>query len=129
MRAIMPGAASGSAAVLPVKLWPFVTVSRLVPSWLISASSPAWLEEERPSTATIAATPIAIPSAESAGAQPPRAHADAGDAREVGRAQFRGVSRGGVGGGGARCALTAARVLVDERERRRPACSTVAMTT
>jgi hypothetical protein len=30
------------------------------------ASSPAWLEEERPSTATIAATPIAIPSAESA---------------------------------------------------------------
>ena len=28
-------------------------------------SSPAWLEEDRPSTATIAATPIAIPSAES----------------------------------------------------------------
>ena len=66
MRPIMPGAASGSGTDWPLKFWPVVTSSRLVPSWLISASSPAWLEEESPSTATIAATPIAIPSAESA---------------------------------------------------------------
>ncbi len=66
MRAIIPGAASGSSAVCPKNVCPLVTVSRLVPSLSISASRPAWLEEESPSTATIAATPIAIPSAESA---------------------------------------------------------------
>ena len=65
MRAIMPGAASGSSAVSPKSVWPLVTVSRLVPSRSISASSPACEEAERPSTATIAATPIAMPSAES----------------------------------------------------------------
>ena len=61
----MPGAASGSSAVAPVKVCPLVTVSRLVPSWLISASSAAWEEAARPRTATIAATPIAMPSADS----------------------------------------------------------------
>ena len=66
IRLIIAGAASGNSAVWPKKVWPFATVSRLVPSLSISASSPAWLEEESPSTATIAATPIAIPSAESA---------------------------------------------------------------
>ena len=60
----MPGAASGSSAMSPLKPCPFCTVSRLVPSWAISASSPAWEEADRPSTATIAATPIAIPSAD-----------------------------------------------------------------
>ena len=63
-RAIMPGAAVGSRAVPPVNVCPSWTVSRLVPSLAISASSPAWEEADRPSTATIAATPIAIPSAD-----------------------------------------------------------------
>ena len=66
MRAIIAGATSGSSAVLPAKLWPLVTVRRFVPSLSISSSSPAWLEEDRPSTATIAATPIAIPNADRA---------------------------------------------------------------
>ena len=61
-RAIIAGAGVGSSAVPPVRLCPFWTVSRLVPSWLISASSPAEDDADRPSTATIAATPIAIPS-------------------------------------------------------------------
>ena len=64
-RAIMPGAAAGSSAFWPVKVCPLVTVSRLVPSCWISASSAAEEEAARPSTATIAATPIAMPSAES----------------------------------------------------------------
>ena len=62
----MPGEASGSSAVWPVMVCPLVAVSRLVPSLAISASSPAWEEAARPSTATIAATPIAMPSADSA---------------------------------------------------------------
>ena len=66
MRPIMDGAAIGSSTVPPVTLWPLLTVSRLVPSWLISASRPAWEDADRPSTATIAATPIAIPRADSA---------------------------------------------------------------
>src|SRR5215468_1188186 len=61
---IIAGAALGSSAVPPVRLCPFCAVSRLVPSLLISASSPACEEADRPSTATIAATPIAIPSAD-----------------------------------------------------------------
>ena len=74
-------------------VWPVVTVSRLVPSWSISASSPACEEEERPSTATIAATPIAIPSAERPARSAAGAHADAGDPREVAGAQLLGVER------------------------------------
>jgi hypothetical protein len=38
----------------------------LVPSRSISANSPACDDADRPSTATIAATPMAIPSADSA---------------------------------------------------------------
>ena len=87
MRAIIPGAASGSSAVCPNSVWPLVTVSRLVPSLSISESRPAWEEAESPSTATIAATPMAIPSADSAGPEPARAQADAGDAREIGEPQ------------------------------------------
>ena len=64
-RAIMPGAATGSSAVAPEKVCPLVTVSRLVPRRLISASSAAWEEAARPRTATIAATPIAMPRADS----------------------------------------------------------------
>jgi len=45
-------------------LCPGWTVSRLVPSAAISAFSPAADEEDSPSTATIAATPIAMPSAD-----------------------------------------------------------------
>ena len=51
---------------LAEQIWPLVTASRLVPSRLISASRPAEEEADRPSTATIEATPIAIPSADSA---------------------------------------------------------------
>ena len=61
----MPGAASGSSAVSPARVCPLVTVSRLVPSAWISASSAAEEEAARPRTATIAATPIAMPSADS----------------------------------------------------------------
>src|SRR6202050_69219 len=61
----MGGAVVGSSAVAPVRLWPLLTVSRLVPSWLISLSRPAWEEADRPSTATMAATPMAIPRADS----------------------------------------------------------------
>jgi hypothetical protein len=66
-RAIIAGEASGSSAGCPVRLCPaFCTVSRLVPSAAISAFSPAAEDADRPSTATIAATPIAMPSADSA---------------------------------------------------------------
>src|SRR5271165_3114360 len=58
--------ASGSLAASPRKVSPGLTVSRLVPSSLSSATSPALLESEMPSTATIAAMPIATPSADSA---------------------------------------------------------------
>ena len=63
-RVIIPGAVTGSSAVPPVMVWPFCTVRRLVPSRAISASNPAWEEADRPSTAVIAATPIAIPRAD-----------------------------------------------------------------
>src|SRR5439155_9653484 len=61
----MPGAATGSSATPPEKSCPLETVRRLVPSLAISASSAALAEAARPRTATIAATPIAMPSAES----------------------------------------------------------------
>src|ERR1700728_4165580 len=47
-------------------LCPGWTLSRLVPSAAISAFSPAAEDEDRPSTATIAATPIAMPRADRA---------------------------------------------------------------
>src|SRR5580704_3682201 len=62
----MAAAAVGSSAVWPERFWPLVTVSRFVPSWLISASSPWEDDDDRPSTATIAATPMAMPRADSA---------------------------------------------------------------
>src|SRR5438270_728556 len=65
MRPIIAGAVVGSSAGAPVKLWPLLTVSRLVPSLLISARRPAWEEADRPSTATRAATPMAMPRADS----------------------------------------------------------------
>ena len=92
----MPGAASGSSAVAPEKVCPLVTVSRLVPSRAISASSAAWAEAARPSTATIAATPIAMPSADSpARSLRVRSPMLASPARSPGR------SRTGDGAGGA----------------------------
>src|SRR5581483_7294895 len=66
MRRIIDGAASGSSSLLPRTPVPLVTVSRLVPSLSISASSPACDEADSPSTATIAATPMAMPRADSA---------------------------------------------------------------
>src|SRR5579875_581030 len=123
MRAIIAGAASGSSAVLPAKLWPLVTVSRFLPSLSISSSSPAWLEADRPSTATIAATPIAIPSAGSAArARRVRRPTLATRARSDARSR-RGASCAAAAGSRARSArtLTArSRRFVDERERRRP---------
>ncbi len=50
----------------PDRFCPLVTVSRLVPSAAISAFSPAAEEDDRPSTATMAATPMVMPSAERA---------------------------------------------------------------
>src|SRR4029453_8231209 len=60
------GASRGSCAGAPVRLCPASTVSRFVPSRLISAISPACEEEDSPRTPTIAAVPIAIPSEDSA---------------------------------------------------------------
>ena len=65
IRPIMAGAVVGSSAVPPVTFCPLLTVSRLVPSWLISLSRPAWDEADRPRTATMAATPMAMPRADS----------------------------------------------------------------
>ena len=62
----MARASLGNSAVPPVRVCPFCAVSRLVPSLAISASSPAWEDWDRPSTAVIAATPIAIPRADNA---------------------------------------------------------------
>ena len=64
MRPIMAGAASGSSAVWPERVWPFWTTSRLVPRAEISFSRPAEADEESPKTATMAATPMAMPNAE-----------------------------------------------------------------
>src|SRR5947209_3946579 len=66
MRRIIEGAASGSSSLLPRTPLPLATVSRLVPSLSISARSPAWEDADRPNTATMAATPIAMPRADSA---------------------------------------------------------------
>ena len=66
MRRIIGVAVTGSSASCPSSVWPLVTVSRLVPSWSISASSADWLDLVMPSTATRAAMPMAIPSADRA---------------------------------------------------------------
>src|SRR5215472_4340212 len=66
IRAIMPGAVTGRVAVELVNDWFGVTVSRLVPSASISATSWDRLDAEIPSTATIVAMPTAMPSADSA---------------------------------------------------------------
>jgi hypothetical protein len=42
-----------------------VTVSRLVPRALSSLSNPDWEDDDSPSTATMAATPMAMPRADS----------------------------------------------------------------
>src|SRR5262245_53130964 len=66
IRPIIAGAVVGNDAVLPAKSCPGATVSRFVPRRSISASKPACDDDDRPSTATIAATPIAMPSDDSA---------------------------------------------------------------
>ena len=63
---IIAADASGSTASSPKNDWPGATRSRFVPSWSSSASRSAFEDSEMPSTATIDATPIAIPSADSA---------------------------------------------------------------
>ncbi len=57
---------AGRTWLLPRKSWPGETVSRFVPRASISASRLACADAETPTTATMAAIPIAIPSAESA---------------------------------------------------------------
>ena len=64
MRPIIPGAATGSSAVWPSSVWPLVTVNRLVPSLFILFIKPAVDEDDSPRTATMAATPIAMPRAD-----------------------------------------------------------------
>ncbi len=65
-RSIGAAEARGSTASSPRNDCPGATRSRLVPSWSSCASRSAFEDSEMPSTATIEATPIAIPSAESA---------------------------------------------------------------
>ena len=66
MRRIITVAVTGSSASWPPRVWPLVTVSRFVPSWSISESSADWLDLVMPSTATSAAIPMAMPSADRA---------------------------------------------------------------
>src|SRR5271170_2057704 len=65
MLPIMAGATVGSSALPPERVWPFSTTKRLVPRAEISLSRPAEADEDSPRTATMAATPMAMPSAES----------------------------------------------------------------
>src|SRR5215475_7312430 len=100
MRAIIPGAVLGSSAVPPNRVCPLVTVSRLVPSLAIWASSPAEEEADRPSTATIAATPMAMPVADRAARSlRVRSPTLATRARSAGRSRP-AEGRGGPAGGG-----------------------------
>src|SRR5712671_4673811 len=66
IRATMAGAEGGSVTVWPPNDCPGATVSRLVPSASICATSWARLEPETPSTATMVAMPSATPTADSA---------------------------------------------------------------
>ncbi len=66
MCAIIGTEVSGRTSLAPKKVVPGETVRRLVPSASIVASRFAWLDDETPTTATIAPIPIAIPSADSA---------------------------------------------------------------
>src|SRR5438128_495999 len=63
---IIKRAAVGSFASPPLNCRPFCTVSRFVPRRSICARRSLWLDCVIPSTPTIAATPMLIPSAESA---------------------------------------------------------------
>ena len=65
-RRSIDGAASGSTASSPRNDCPGATRSRFVPSRSSCASRSAFEDSEMPSTATIAAMPIAMPSADSA---------------------------------------------------------------
>src|SRR5262252_2396564 len=98
-RVIIPGAMTGSSAVPPVIVWPFCTVSRLVPSLAISASRPACEEADRPSTAVIAATPIAIPSADRL-ARSLRVRSPTAASRAMSAVRTRAATDGGAAGGG-----------------------------
>ena len=90
--------------MLPVNVVPGVAVSRLVPSASISARSWAWLEDDTPTTATIAPIPMAIPSADSA-ARSRRVRSPWSAAPNSSRAGSRAAGTlaagGGDGGGGA----------------------------
>ena len=65
MWSIIGTAVSGRTSLAPKNVVPGATVSRFVPRLSIVATSFAWLEDETPTTATIAPIPIAIPSADS----------------------------------------------------------------
>jgi hypothetical protein len=58
-------AVSGSLASLPPNVWPGAAVSRLVPSVLSLSRNACALDAGMPITATSAAMPIAMPSADS----------------------------------------------------------------
>ncbi len=114
IRPIMPGASTDSSAVCPKSVCPLVTVSKLVPSLLISAISPADDDDERPRTATMAATPIAIPSAD----KPARSFR-VRKPTLASRARSRGRSRAGTSTTG-RWPPTPATATPEPRHRRRP---------
>ena len=95
MRATMAGAGGGSVTVWPPNDWPGVTVSRLVPSASISATSWARLELEMPRTATMVAMPSATPTADStARAGRPRSPRTASGQTSARRSRLPGAQAG-----------------------------------
>ena len=90
-------AASAGSALGPPGTLTVVAVKRLVPSAARRRCRRSWLEAEMPTTATIAATPIATPSAEST-ARPGRVRRPAVPSRSRSAARNReGRSSRGVG--------------------------------
>ncbi len=65
IRSIIGSASSGSCEASPNTDWPGAVVSRLVPSASRRRFRSSELEAEMPTTATIAAIPMAMPIAES----------------------------------------------------------------
>ena len=101
MRAIMPGAASDSGTARPLKFWPVRDVEQ-VGAELVDLGEQAGLagggDAEHGDDRGDADRD---PERRERGAQPARAHADAGQPREVGGPQPRRREAGGGGGHGA----------------------------
>ena len=119
----MPGAAMGSSAVSPKRVWPVVTVSRLVPEPVDLGEQPGLRGGREAEHRHDRRDADRDAERGQSGAQPPGAHADARDAREVGQGAAswgRAASRRHVCCPGGR--LTSANAAA-------PACLTMALTT